>query len=117
MKFMAEKGMFTKGEIISLFVFPVLVTALPFIFAIIAHIISDITKSGSFCIGNICHDNISIGILSGLVLCAATCIWLCVIEFKEKSAGRIILSIILICIYIKITYTMYFFIEFARIWD
>ncbi len=117
MKFMAEEGMFTRGEFISLFVFPILVVALPFIFGFIAFIISDITNSDSFCIGNYCYENVNFGIISGLVLCVAFCIWLCVIEFKEKSIGRIIVSIILICIYIITAYIMYALITLARILD
>ncbi len=115
MKFMAEKGIFTKGEIISIFVYPLFVIILSLIFMIISLIISSITKSDSFCIGNYCHEYSRVGYFSGSIFCAAFCIWLCVIEFKEKSTGRIIVSILLICIYLIIMYITFAFYELSYI--
>ncbi len=112
---MAEKGMFTKGEIISLFVYPLFVTALAILFMIISGIIEYIAKSDSFYIGNHRHEYLRIGFYSGSIFCAAFCIWLCVIEFKEKSIGRILVSIILICIYLIIIYLTFVVYELSYI--
>ena len=102
MKLIAEKGIFTKGEIVSLFVYPFFFVGLPLVFLCIAGLISGIAKS-DYSYNCIAYY----GMLTGIIFCLVFCIWLCVIEFKEKSIGRMFLSIILICIYIITSYISY----------